>query len=87
MAKLDLDMETLWVMLLSTIRYSIGRYTYMPSVCLEYIKEHGKHLEKFQLLQIESEILRELEREESIPYRGIWHDVANKCAYLAKGKL
>lgn len=55
-----------WSMLLSTIRYSMGRQTYMPSTCISMCKDYGKYLNTDQKKQIIREIKRELELYESM---------------------
>lgn len=51
----------LWTMLLSTIRYSMGRMTYMPSLCRDMLKQYGRSLKREQLMQIQREIMQELQ--------------------------
>lgn len=48
--------EDLWVMLLSTIRYSLGRQTYMTSFAPELVLKYSYHLTVNQLLQVAREI-------------------------------
>lgn len=48
--------EDLWVMLLSTVRYSLGRQTYMTSLAPELVLKYSYHLTVNQLLQIAREI-------------------------------
>ncbi|OGM09288.1 hypothetical protein A2Z67_05095 [Candidatus Woesebacteria bacterium RBG_13_36_22] len=50
----------LWVMLLSTIRYSFGRRSGMPSFCDDLISRYSKFLTVQQLEQIVEEIEKEL---------------------------
>jgi formylmethanofuran dehydrogenase subunit E len=51
-----------WTMLLSTIRYSFGRRTYMSSLAWELVIRYESYLNSHQLNQIASEIEEELER-------------------------
>lgn len=55
----------LWVMLLSTIRYSMGRSTYMPSYCAELYERFKKFLETHHRHQIAREIEEELRLAQS----------------------
>lgn len=48
--------EDLWVMLLSTIRYSLGRQTYMTSLAPELVLKYSYHLTVDQLVQVAREI-------------------------------
>ena len=50
----------LWIMLAATVRYSMGRRTYMPSVCRNLIRKYRGHLDKRQIKQIRDEIQDEL---------------------------
>jgi len=52
----------LWVMLLSTVRYSMGRMTYMSNLAGELVIGYAKYLTKMQLEQIVNEIEGELLR-------------------------
>jgi len=51
----------LWVMLLSTFRYSFGRRSYITSSCYFLLEDYGRVLLEQQLLQIAEEIEKELE--------------------------
>ena len=53
----------LWALLLSTVRYSMGRRTYMTSYAPELVKRYGQNLSKAQLIQIANEVAAELKRE------------------------
>lgn len=53
--------QDLWCMLLSTIRYSLGRATYMPSYCVDLYQKYKVSLSVQQRSQIAKEIKRELE--------------------------
>lgn len=56
----EISNADLWTMLLSTIRYSMGRMTYMPSLCRGMLKRYGRNLKYEQLRQIQKEIMEEL---------------------------
>lgn len=49
-----------WIMLLSTVRYSFGRSSYIVSECLELIEKYK--LEESQRTQLHREISDELDR-------------------------
>lgn len=51
----------LWVLLLSCIRYSMGRMTYMSSLAPELVLKYKDSLTSHQLRQIAEEIGKELE--------------------------
>ena len=53
--------EDLWTMLLSTVRYSMGRATYMPGLCAELYDRYQEHLSREERLQIMREIEAEIE--------------------------
>ena len=52
----------LWIMILSTIRYSMGRRTYMPDVCYEIYCRYKDSLTPFQKNQIAEEVRDELQK-------------------------
>src|SRR3990172_12066555 len=52
--------EDLWVMLISTIRYSMGRQSYMPGLCAEMYAHYKSALTLGQRKQIADEIETEL---------------------------
>jgi len=53
--------DDLWTMLLLTIRYSMGRRTYMPEYCIELYQNYGRKLSDGCKRQIADEIRRELD--------------------------
>lgn len=56
-----------WILLLSTIRYSMGRSTYMPSLVSDMMRNVGlKKLDRRMVEQIRDEVSRELEARESV---------------------
>jgi len=55
------DPQHMWVLLLSTIRYSMGRQTYMPAYCTELYHCYRRSLTLAQRAQIAEEIERELD--------------------------
>ena len=68
-SKAEIKTIDLWTMLLSTIRYSMGRQTYMPSLCIDMCKMYGHYLSNHQKSQIIREIKREVELYEAIGWR------------------
>ena len=65
MNKTTVTNQDLWVMLLSTIRYSLGRSTYMPDYCISLYEDYGKFLSQHQRKQILDEIKQAVELAES----------------------
>lgn len=51
--------QDLWVLLLSTIRYSFGRQTYMTSLAWELVVQYHEAMSSGQLRQICREIMNE----------------------------
>ena len=58
--KIYIDKQDLWVMLLSTIRYSMGRMSYMPSYACDLVLKYKKHLDTEQIEQIYKEVEQEV---------------------------
>ena len=56
----------MWIMLLSTIRYSMGRRTYMTSLAPELVGRYKKALTDDQLKQIKEEVEKEIKMTESM---------------------
>jgi len=54
--------DQLWLMLLSTIRYSMGRRTYITAICKDLVYRFIQYLEPWQQKQIAEEIQKELDR-------------------------
>ena len=59
--------NNMWVLLLSTIRYSMGRRTYMSSLAPELVMEYWEYLSTDQLNQIRKEVEKELEIDREYP--------------------
>ncbi len=59
---MEVNAADLWTLLLSTIRYSLGRQTYMVQYSTELFERYGEALTVMQRLQIAREILQEVER-------------------------
>ena|SRR3990167_6170259 len=56
----EISKQDIWIMLFSTIRYSMGRTSYMPWFCKDLMTRYSGCLEKFQVEQIGDEIKTEL---------------------------
>jgi len=56
-----IDKKDMWVLLLSTVRYSMGRMTYMSSLAPELVFRYKDYLNEYQLKQIKEEVEKELE--------------------------
>ncbi len=54
----------LWVMLLGTVRYSMGRSTYMTAYSVELVERYNRALTNGQLAQLAQEIEKELKTAE-----------------------
>ncbi len=50
------------LMMISALRYAIGRYTYMPSVTIDYIRYLIPHLSANTLFVMKRDIAEEIER-------------------------
>lgn len=59
--KLDMEPHDLWLMLLSTIRYSLGRMSAMPSEAQRLVREYGQMLTLDQKKQIVQEVYEALD--------------------------
>jgi hypothetical protein len=60
--KVKVDLTKLYVMLLCSVRYAIGRQSYVVEIVRDLIKEYEKHLSQDEQNQIYLEVSRELER-------------------------
>jgi len=56
-----IDKKDMWVLLLSTVRYSMGRMTYMSSLAPEIVFRYKDYLNEYQLKQIKEEVEKEIE--------------------------
>ena len=59
--RLNINTSDFWLMFMSTIRYSMGRRTYMPGVCVDLYKKYNYVLDGDQREHIRREIKKELE--------------------------
>lgn len=54
--KVVITPDALWIMLLSTIRYAMGRRTYITALCADYATRYGRYLTEEQRMQIVNDI-------------------------------
>lgn len=59
-----MSVDDLWVMIVSTIRYSLGRATYMPGWACEIYQRYKIHLTPDRRKQIYDEVRGEIDRAE-----------------------
>jgi len=52
--------DDLWMMMLATVRYAMGRRTYVTSWCLEMVDRYKGHLTQHQRDQLRAEVETEL---------------------------
>jgi hypothetical protein len=60
---IEVPQQDFQVMLLCWFRYSLGRQTYMPSYCCEYLKKHWGILPAEYKRQIHNDINHAIEHE------------------------
>jgi len=73
---MNVSRNDLWLMMLSTMRYSFRRTSYLPSAFIDMVKLYQNGLEDHQLKQMREETLAELRVETDIPgYLGMNCDV------------
>ena len=58
--------DDLWTMLLSTVRYAMGRQTYIVGLTCDMVRRYGGSLTFEQTAQIGREIREEVERAERL---------------------
>lgn len=63
---MDLNSEDAWIFILSTLRYAMGRRSYMPSLSRELFHKYKHLLTKYQVDQIYTEVATEIERCERL---------------------
>lgn len=83
---MEVNNADLWTLLLSCIRYSMGRRSYITAYAPEMVKRYHQVLSADQLRQIKEEISHELGREFASPgHLGYkidienWQELANWC--------
>lgn len=62
---MDVRNEDLWILLISTVRYSMGRQTYMTSVAPELCLKYRAALSDDQVRQIREEVMSQLSSAEA----------------------
>lgn len=55
-AAIAIESSELWTMLLSTVRYSMGRSSYIVSTTCDLVRKYRHHLNQHQVVQIRREI-------------------------------
>ena len=58
--RIEIASDDFWTMFLSTIRYSMGRRTYISSECLDLCRLYGSFLSKEQKNQVKDEVQKEI---------------------------
>lgn len=58
----SVDPNTLWCLLLYTVRYAMGRMSSAPSDAADWVRYYRKHLDQSQIDQIADEVEKELQR-------------------------
>ena len=85
--KVDVDFE---LMMISALRYTIGRYTYMPSVAIDYIRYLIPQLSVKTLfvmkLDIEEEIARYQRMERELYMADEWAKLAKELGDMYEVK-
>ena len=61
----------------SAVRYSLGRYTYMPSTAAEFVLKYLNYLDKKTISVIICDIDEALKNED-LPLRKIWVELKSK---------
>lgn len=54
----------MWTLLMCSVRYAMGRRSYMPSTVADLVRKHVDVLDDHNLLQIQKEVFEELARAE-----------------------
>lgn len=67
------------LMLLSAVRYSLGRHTYMPDVISRYVDKHMETLDELTINKLMASIKSHLEDYvEQEPYPNLWRRLLEK---------
>jgi hypothetical protein len=56
------EREDIWILLMSTIRYAMGRRSYMPGLAMDLVAKYRKYITPEQLNQIYDEISEEVKK-------------------------
>jgi ATP-dependent Lon protease len=79
---MKVENKDMWVLLLSTVRYSMGRMTYMSSLAPELVFRYKEYLLKEQLQQIKEEVEKEIECHDALKKDNIQTDwLGHECDY------
>ena len=73
--QIAIESSDLWPLLMSTVRYAMGRRSTAPSMAIECVQRYARHLEPEQLAQIASEIRQERYLGDECDVRA-WHGLA-----------
>ncbi len=71
---MKVENKDMGVLLLSTVRYSMGRMTYMSSLAPELVFRYKEYLSKEQLQQIKEEVEKEIKCHEVMKKDNIQSD-------------
>lgn len=61
--------DDLWPMLMSAVRYALGRRSYIVSEACSWVRQYRHGLTDYQLLQIKREVKEELDRRAELGLR------------------
>ena len=79
-----IEKNDMWVLLLSTVRYSFGRRTYMSSLAPELVFRYIDYLSKGQLQQIKEEVEKEINCHKVMEEEHIQKDwLGHECDVLS----
>ena len=69
--------EDLGCIVNSAVRYSLGRYTYVPSTVTQFIRKYLNYLDKRTIDVMIKDINQALE-DESLPLKEIWLEIKSE---------
>jgi len=78
--------EDMALLLSCTVRYCLGRQSYIVSSCWDLINRYGPDMEAFRLSQFAKEIGEEIDRNLQLPLRDEWRKTEALCRQLANSK-
>ena len=73
------DGNDMWIMLMSTVRYAMGRRTYMTGLAPELVLKYKGYLIDSQVEQIRDEVLRELNIHRNMEKDGVHGWLGDDC--------
>lgn len=87
--KMEVASVDIWLMLLSTIRYSMGRTSYIVGTCESLLTTYGQAFTASQLRQIDEEINQYLRETCGMPRDIIatWERIANRALIMEQAAL